>query len=275
MPLVVLCGIPCSGKTRRCQELVKYLETHYSEQPIHLLGDEGKREHYTSSQEEKTIRASLKSKVERLLTTKSVVIMDSLNYIKGYRYELYCISKHLLTPHCVILCDTPIQTAREWNCGREEGLQSYHLELFDALVSRFETPDSRNRWDFPLFVLYPDDPLPGVSICNALFHRNPPPPNQSTQSQPVSEPNFLHKLDRMTQEVVKVVMVAQRSGVIVGESVAVNDSQEKLVLSRHVTMAELRQLRKQFIAYSKLNGVESSCSNITTLFVQYINKMLI
>lgn len=275
MPLVVLSGIPCSGKTRRCQELVKYLEKHYADQPIHILGDDDKIKHYSSSQEEKTLRASLKSGVERLLTTTSVVMVDSLNYIKGYRYELYCLSKHLLTPHCVILCDTPVQTAREWNSGRGESLQSYTRQQFDALVARFETPDSRNRWDSPLFVLYPDDPLPGVDICNALFHCKPPPPNQSTQSQPLSEPSFLHNLDRMTQDVVRVVMEAQRGSVIVGESVAVRGSQQMLILPRHTTMAELRQLRKQFIAYSKLHQMDSSCSNVTTLFVQYINKTLV
>lgn len=275
MPLVVLCGIPCSGKTRRCRELVNYLEQHYPDQTIHLVGDEedNKSKHYVSSREEKTQRASLKSRVERLLTRESLVILDSLNYIKGYRYELYCLSKHLLTPHCVVFCDTPLETAKEWNCGGES-LQSYSPELLDELGMRFEPPDSRNRWDYPLFVLYPDDPLPSENICDALFHRKPPPPNQSTQSQPLSESSFLHELDRMTQEVVRVAMDAQRSNAT-GWCVTVSGSQEKLVLPRHVTMAELRQLRKQFIAYSKQHPVDSSCSNITTLFVQYINKTLI
>ena len=276
MPLVILCGIPCSGKTTRGQELKQYLVQHNPDHPLHLVGDEeeSRNKHYVSSREEKIQRSSLKSRVEGLLTQNSVVIMDSLNYIKGYRYELYCLSKLLQTPQCLILCDTPVPIAKEWNDGRRGSLQHYPVELFDALVMRFEPPDSRNRWDSPLFILYPEDPLPAVDICNALFHRKPPPPNKSTRSQPLSEPNFLHQLDRMTQEVMKVVMDTQRSGGMDG-CIAVSGSEEKLNLPHHATLTELRQLKKQFIAYSKLHQADQDCSNITTLFVQYINKTFV
>lgn len=53
---------------------------------------------------------------------------------------------------------------------------------FDALVLRFEAPDSRNRWDSPLFTILKDDTLPFEDISDALFKRKAPPPNQSTQS---------------------------------------------------------------------------------------------
>lgn len=53
---------------------------------------------------------------------------------------------------------------------------------FDALVLRFEAPDSRNRWDSPLFTILKDDTLPFEAISDALFKRKAPPPNQSTQS---------------------------------------------------------------------------------------------
>ncbi|MEQ2172197.1 kti12, chromatin associated, partial [Goodea atripinnis] len=32
----------------------------------------------------------------------NIVILDSLNYIKGYRYELFCLTKHAQTPHCLV-----------------------------------------------------------------------------------------------------------------------------------------------------------------------------
>lgn len=53
---------------------------------------------------------------------------------------------------------------------------------FDALVLRFEAPDSRNRWDSPLFTILKDDELPFEAIFDALFNRKAPPANQSTQS---------------------------------------------------------------------------------------------
>ena len=197
--------------------------------------------------------------------------MDSLNYIKGYRYELYCVSKHVKTPQCLLLCETAPETAREWNAERDEG-ERYTAEVFDGLVMRFESPDSRNRWDSPLYMVHPEDPLPGEDILAALLTSKPPPPNLSTQSQPLSPANFLHELDRRTQEVVSRLMDAQRTAVP-GDSLALPGSTEKLRLPRLVTMAELRRLRRQYINYTKLHPPEDA-ARIPTLFVQYLNSSL-
>lgn len=53
---------------------------------------------------------------------------------------------------------------------------------FDGLVMRYEPPDSRNRWDSPLFTVLKDDELNVVAIEESLFQRKPPPPNLSTQN---------------------------------------------------------------------------------------------
>ena len=201
----------------------------------------------------------------------TVVIADSLNYIKGYRYELYCTSKHVKTPQCVLLCEASPDTAREWNASREEG-EKYSPEVFEGLVMRFEAPDSRSRWDSPLFVVHPDDPLPGEEIMAALFNRKAPPPNQSTQSQPLSSPDFLHHLDRQTQEVVRQVLEAQRTAVP-GDQLAVSGTKERLRLPRVLSVAELRRLRRQYIAYTKLHPPEEA-ARIPGLFVQYLNSAL-
>ena len=99
----------------------------------------------------------------------------------GYRYELYCISKAAKTTQCTLHCDTNSEESWEWNFKRPESSQ-YSREVFDALVLRYEAPDSRNRWDSPLFTIHPDEELPFEHICGALFERKAPPPNQSTQS---------------------------------------------------------------------------------------------
>lgn len=50
------------------------------------------------------------------------------------------------------------------------------------LAQRFESPNSQNRWDSPLFVIQVGDEVPYKQISDALFLRKPPPPNMSTQS---------------------------------------------------------------------------------------------
>ena len=274
MPLVVMCGLPCSGKSRRVEELVGFLRSS-CEQEVQVVADDfssrDRNTCYASSREEKMVRGTLKSSVERYLSQERIVILDSLNYIKGFRYELFCVSKHVKTPHCIVQCGTPADTAKEWNTLRTD-TERYSDQVFDGLVARFEPPDSRNRWDNPLFVVYPEDSLPCQKILDTLLNRKPPPPNQSTQSQPLSSTSFLHELDRKTQEVISSILEAQRSGAA-GDSIAVPGTSERLQLSRDITMAELRKLRRQFITYSKLHPVDDH-NKIPTLFVQYLNTAL-
>uniref|UniRef100_A0A803JEH2 Protein KTI12 homolog n=1 Tax=Xenopus tropicalis TaxID=8364 RepID=A0A803JEH2_XENTR len=163
---------------------------------------------------------------KRKLNKEEVVILDSPNYIKGYRYELFCLIKHVQTPHCLIHCITAPEISSTWNQNRDKNEQ-YNQEIFDALVQRFEFPDSRNRWDSPLFTVHKDEKLPLEQICNAIFHRKAPPPNQSTQMQPLSSTNFLHELDKVTQEVVTTVLNAQKTSVP-GDVIMVPGASEKI-----------------------------------------------
>lgn len=194
-----MCGYPCSGKTRRAEELRVYFEQNCEpSRKVHIVGDAGLEvdrntvyagkygeldfmfvsimnsfhfvflaiksqkcdswsESIADSQKEKNVRASLKAEVERWVCNNfvepsvaflllpffivsiysfrkvnkdDIVILDSLNYIKGkstfwyaddifvcfyisitivfhlffigYRYELFCLTKHARTPHCLV-----------------------------------------------------------------------------------------------------------------------------------------------------------------------------
>uniref|UniRef100_A0A3Q2NRG5 Protein KTI12 homolog n=1 Tax=Fundulus heteroclitus TaxID=8078 RepID=A0A3Q2NRG5_FUNHE len=274
MPLIVMCGYPCSGKTRRADELKAHFEETTGRQ-VHTVGDGAlgldRNSVYADSQKEKDARASLKAAVERKVNKDNIVILDSLNYIKGYRYELFCLTKHAQTPHCLVYCLTSGEDSSAWNRDREAAEQ-YSQDIFDALVQRFEAPDSRNRWDSPLFTVLTDDTLPLEAISDALFKRKAPPPNQSTQSQPLSSTNFLYELDKMTQDVLMAIFNAQKTSVP-GDRISVPGATEKVELTRSVNMAELRKLRRQFISYSKMHPTENT-GQIANMFVQYLNKSL-
>lgn len=79
--------------------------------------------------------------------------MDSLNFIKGYRYELWCLARSAATRYCVIHVDTPAETCGQWNAQRAG--DAYSEEVMSDLLKRFERPDSKNRWDSPLFTIKP------------------------------------------------------------------------------------------------------------------------
>lgn len=82
-----------------------------------------------------------------------MVILDSLNYIKGFRYELHCISKAAGTKHGVIWLICNEDRVTKWNEERSAMKENYYYtkEMMDELITRYEPPDQRNRWDRPLY----------------------------------------------------------------------------------------------------------------------------
>ena len=90
-----------------------------NEESLHI----SKPAHYKSAAQEKILRQNLKSAVEHALNADTVVIFDSCNYIKGYRYELYCIARSQRTPHCVVHVSVENMIANQWNANNEEDLK--------------------------------------------------------------------------------------------------------------------------------------------------------
>jgi protein KTI12 len=66
--------------------------------------------------------------VERTLSKDDIVIADALNYIKGFRYQLYCIARAIGTPHCVVQTGVPIDIAKSWNQNR--GSDGYEETMY-------------------------------------------------------------------------------------------------------------------------------------------------
>ncbi|CAG8446283.1 5858_t:CDS:2 [Diversispora eburnea] len=263
-----MCGFPSSGKTICAKKVEKYFIERFAIQQktnaVHLINDESlgiSKDSYKDTRiEEKKTRASLKSAVERLISKDDVIIADGMNYIKGFRYQLYCIARAIGTPHCVIYCGTPVKIAKEWNFNRGE--ESYESNVFDELVSRFEEPDDRNRWDSPLFtVLYSDETIPLDNIWNAIIVKVARPPNLSTAVKPVSETNYLYELEKITQEIINAVINVQKTNI--GAGTYIN------LPSRNVTLSELRRLRKQFTNINKMHTL--NIESVANLFVEYLN----
>ncbi|CAI2191956.1 16017_t:CDS:2, partial [Funneliformis geosporum] len=220
MPLIILCGIPSSGKTRRANQIMQYFVERFSNEKktnsVNLINDESlgiTKDSYKDTRiEEKKARGTLLSAVERLISKDDLIIADGMNYIKGFRYQLYCIARAVGTPHCVVYCGIPVEVAREWNSKRS--VDGYDATVFDELVSRFEEPDDRNRWDSPLYtVLYSDSAVPYDGIWNSVINKKPIPPNLSTVSKPVSETNYLYELEKATQDIINEVLDAQKLNV--------------------------------------------------------------
>lgn len=269
MPLVLICGFPCSGKSVRTRQLTDFFQAKEAVKVVTSDEEHSLRNVvFADSHKEIQLRGKLKSEVIRLLSKEQLVILDSGNYIKGFRYELYCLSKSTKTTHCVVHTDTAVDTCWQWNCQRPQEEQ-YTKEIFDGLVQRFEAPDSRNRWDSPLFTVHWDEELPLAAISDSLLNRKAPPPNMATQCQPLASTNFLYDLDRLTSETIKAILKEQYT-YAEGDEIAIPGCSEKILLHHKFSAGELIRLRRQFIVYTKSHPVDD-VTKIPNLFVHYLN----
>ncbi|KAI2639567.1 chromatin associated protein KTI12 [Hypomontagnella submonticulosa] len=263
MPLVIVTGFPTSGKTTRAKQLHSYLSERISNSPtpskyrLHLISDQTlsiDRSVYdlsatpahvrSANASEKDARAALYGAVKRVLSDRDIVILDGLNYIKGWRYQLHCESKAVRTPSCVLQIGCSKDKAREVNEERlrrweqqsqqdsgdgEEGGEKnkekgaedeegpYEPENWENLVFRYEEPNPMTRWDSPLFTLiWEDGEEQAKQVFDSMWDtiageaRKLVRPNQATvQRSRDAGGDYLYVLDRETQDIVKRILDQQ------------------------------------------------------------------
>ncbi|XP_065213446.1 protein KTI12 homolog [Planococcus citri] len=277
MPLIVLTGYPSSGKTTRCKQIEKYFQdlnkkVHVvAESDVLLQQNIDKNPLSFDSKKQKEVRGILKSNVIRLLGS-DIVILDASNNIKGFRYELYCASKCHKTTQCTIECDISQENAWELNDSRIS--DKYTREAFDLLCGMYEAPIYNNRWDSPLITIQLSDELPGEQIKDALFNRQAPPPNQSTQNVPLCSSTYLSDLDKVTKDVINAILSLQSFGVH-GDNIQLTDFNVELPkLDDKIDSRKLAHLKRQFISYNKLNPIADTPENVAKSFVQFINSSI-
>ncbi len=111
--MILISGYPCSGKTYRANQLVEFfnskinstLDPCISRLSVCHINDQNlglSRDVYREARSEKDARAAEYSAVKRALGRDTIVVADGLNYIKGFRYQLYCEAKAVQTPSCVV-----------------------------------------------------------------------------------------------------------------------------------------------------------------------------
>lgn len=268
-----------SSKSPRQDDSAQPITAHTNRR-VHLISDHSThlpRSIYASgaAKLEKDGRATLYSAVKRVLSKSDIVILDSGNYIKGWRYQLHCEAKNLGTASCVVHVGVPPSKCTEVNEARlaeaetqetasEIGTAApsapYERAVHAELLMRFEEPNPMARWDIPLFTIpWEDGTPPNAAIWVELVEqigkdgrRKTVKPNAATMAPPSASSDHLYELDRTTQAVISRVQEWQRErpgeG---GGSVEVEIGGKVLELDLPVSplsVPQLQRLRRQFIA---------------------------
>ncbi|KAL6942907.1 hypothetical protein ACO0RG_001874 [Hanseniaspora osmophila] len=307
MPLVLLTGYPNSGKTTVSKQLISQLKEKFAEQSqlfeskklpipqIKYYNDESMgidKTVYENSLLEKNARAKIFSVVKRDLNKSDIVLIDSLNYIKGFRYQLHCEVKNLNTTFALVHVMNPN--------AKDHG--TWSAQLYTELVQRYEEPNpSSNRWDTPYFaVLLGEDEIdindlfiklyPQLVSTNAKdAHqqnilnklRQSTKPNSATIMNPASQSNYLTLLDQTT------TLVLQNLQKWLKENPAFGDIHRYVIhglengefidippsVQVNLNIAKLQRLKRQFITMNRLR-ILGDAKTIEKNFIQYLNKNL-
>jgi protein KTI12 len=144
MPLIILTGPPMSRKT----ELANVIKSQFTDRNVIIINEEflsiQKLGLYSNAKAEKIQRGEILSAAEKFLNQSNIIIVDSLNYIKGFRYQLTCVAKALKTPFVIInvMCDL--------QSSLEHGSDFYTEQEISDLYQRFEEPCIKNKWETPV-----------------------------------------------------------------------------------------------------------------------------
>jgi len=144
--LMVLCGLPASGKTT----LAIAIKRAVSPDVEIVTSDEWRdKAYYTDWKPEKegAVRQTSLKQVHALIQQGKSVIHDDTNYYKSMRHDLYKIALERRCLFTIVHVTTSVETAVLWNAKRE------HSEINEAIIrkiaERFDSPGGRYLWDYP------------------------------------------------------------------------------------------------------------------------------
>ncbi|ODV83667.1 hypothetical protein CANARDRAFT_29884 [[Candida] arabinofermentans NRRL YB-2248] len=294
MPLIVVVGYPSAGKTTWSTKLKQAFEDKINSLEPNEVGSNLKcilhtdeslgisHSMYNESITEKSARGLQISAVKRDISKNNIVILDTLNYIKGFRYQLHCESKQYSTTYCVIQIITPSEICFEWNSKRLDTENKWDENLLKALIMRFEEPNGQNRWDSPLIpISYDDLDLPFDDIWESIVLKKGSKPNHATLLKPAIGINFLQALDKLTSDVVNQIVQFQNLNNPIGGEILIKNGdynqkqEEKLYVhmpSTSVSIAQLTRIRRTYVTLNRMRTVDND--RIIPLFVDYLNSNL-
>ncbi|KAI0266712.1 chromatin associated protein KTI12 [Gloeopeniophorella convolvens] len=297
MALVTFSGYPSSGKTRRVAQLKEHLDRRLSDPSyagpplkVVVISDDTlniNRSSYDDSRSEKPARAALFTAMQRQMGRDTILILDGLNYIKGFRYQIYCAAREFKLRVCTVYVVATRDLCEQWNGERQDG-RAYATETLENLMARYEEPSSMVRWDSPLFTVpWSEADVPIELIWKAITEGNVKPPNAGTQAVVKAPSDALHTLEHISTSLVSAIMAEQGASSTLGGQVRLSVSEtlkpQVTLPGRSMTLSELQRMKRQFVTVHKKaitlgtvdkGTVDWSEEGVADKFVNYLEENL-
>jgi O-phosphoseryl-tRNA(Sec) kinase len=146
--LLVLCGIPASGKSMLANELSHQLN-QYSQVEV-VSTDNWRDDAYYSNfspENETQVRITALKETESFLSIDKSIIHDDTNYYTSMRHELYDLARLYECVFAVVHISTPLEIALEWNLRRETIIPEHVIR---RIHDKLDSPGTKYSWDKPI-----------------------------------------------------------------------------------------------------------------------------
>ena len=155
--LLILCGLPASGKTTISKNVASLLEDKHGISTMVISSDDFRDMLSYSSkgfkpERETSVKALYEKAIATGLENGFLVISDDLNYYKSMRSDLRQIAKRSGSDYDIVFVDTPVEQAIKWNQERGSPIPS---SLIEEINQKLDPPKGDYKWDTPLAVVDP------------------------------------------------------------------------------------------------------------------------
>ena len=174
--LLIMCGLPSSGKTTISKNVAALLEDKYGVPTMVVSSDDFRDMLSYSSQgfkpeRETSVKLFYEAAIAAGLEHGFLVISDDMNYYKSMRSDLRQIAKRAEADYDIVFVDTPVDQAIKWNQERGSPVPS---SLIEEINQKLDPPKGDYQWDTPLAVVDPSKQSSeeiANTIVNAVLKR--------------------------------------------------------------------------------------------------------
>ncbi len=156
--LLILCGIPSSGKSTLASEIAGKLEREHGYLTVVVTSDTFRHMVPTYSRVfkpelEHFVREATSRTIEEALRKGLLVVSDDVNYYRSIRRHLKRIAERARANYAIIYVDTPLDVAFQWNKARGEPIPN---TLIEEMYYKLDKPGEKYKWDTPLLTVDPN-----------------------------------------------------------------------------------------------------------------------
>jgi O-phosphoseryl-tRNA(Sec) kinase len=225
MLLIILCGIPCSGKSQVATRVAKELELNHGLHTI-VVDPDKIREMIPALTErfdperESFINSLALTLIKESLKRRTIVISDDLNYYESTRHRLVQTARKHGAECIIIYLTVSVEVAQRRNAARGTPIPQ---ETIMDIVRKFDEPGAKYQWDRSTLIVdsekvNPEDAskqalqvalstIKGKHLGDKVSKSSRKPARRGSR---VQQPSFKETLDESTRRILSELFSSRR-----------------------------------------------------------------